>query len=194
MTPVSAPDSATLSLRRAIPADAERIYELIESAYRGPSSRQGWTTEADLLEGQRTDLAAVRAALARPDVRMLVAATVRDGLLACCQIEQRSGDLAYFGSFAVLPSLQNLGVGRALLAAAESMARSEWHAATLEMTVIAQRSELIAWYQRRGYSLTGETRPFPYEDERAGLPRRGDLHFVVLKKSLVSAEVPSQDG
>jgi hypothetical protein len=55
------------------------------------------------------------------------------------------------------------------------------------MTVIAQRQELIAWYQRRGYSLTGEARPFPTEDPRFGLPKRDDLGFVVLEKRLTSS-------
>jgi ribosomal protein S18 acetylase RimI-like enzyme len=191
MAPVSLPDSATAmsttSVREASAADAERITELIESAYRGPGSRQGWTTEADLLDGQRTDLHAVREALARDDVRLLIATTGNqppDVLLGCCQIERRSTQTAYFGSFAVRPDLQNAGLGKVLLAAAEAAARRVWQVSAMEMTVIAQRSELIAWYRRRGYELTGETRPFPYDDERAGLPRRTDLQFVVLAKRI----------
>ncbi len=188
MAPVSVPDSTTLTVREAAPADAERITELIESAYRGHSSRQGWTTEADLLDGQRTDLAAVRDALAHADIRLLIATSSEDVLLGCCQIERRGKRKAYFGSFAVRPQRQNTGLGKALLAAAESAAGAQWGVTTMEMTVIAQRSELIAWYLRRGYELTGETRPFPYDDERAGLPRRADLHFVVLEKQLAGAD------
>lgn len=200
MLPVSLPDSAVraVSVRKASPADAAAITELIESAYRGPGSRQGWTTEADLLDGQRTDLEAVQEALSRDDVRLLIAtpsgqqpAQLPLQLLGCCQIERRSGQTAYFGSFAVRPDLQNAGLGKTLLAAAEAEAVGAWRATTMEMTVIAQRSELIAWYERRGYELTGETRPFPYEDERAGLPRRDDLHFVVLQKQLARPDVPS---
>lgn len=171
-------------MREARADDAEAVTELIESAYRGPVSRQGWTTEADLLDGQRTDLDAVREAIARDDVRMLLALGADGVLLGCCQIEQRSPQLAYFGSFAVRPDLQNFGLGKVLLAAAESAAVTHWHATAMEMTVIAQRDELIAWYLRRGYQLTGETRPFPYDDERFGLPRQRDLHFVVLQKPL----------
>jgi hypothetical protein len=52
------------------------------------------------------------------------------------------------------------------------------------MTVIQVRDTLIAWYERRGYSLTGETKPFPYGDDRFGRPLRNDLHFVVLEKTL----------
>jgi ribosomal protein S18 acetylase RimI-like enzyme len=181
---VSVLNSTDFNVFEASAADAQRITELIESAYRGPSSRQGWTTEADLLDGQRTDLEAVREALARDDVRLLIATTADDLLLGCCQIERRPDDAAYFGSFAVRPNLQNMGVGKVLLAAAEAAASRQWNVTRMEMTVIAQRGELIAWYERRGYARTGERRPFPYADERAGLPRRDDLDFVVLEKSL----------
>jgi ribosomal protein S18 acetylase RimI-like enzyme len=178
-------------VREASLADAEAITELIESAYRGDVSRQGWTTEADLLDGQRTDVEAVRAALSRDDIRVLIAtrdddrlANDAEVLLGCCQIERRPPHSAYFGSFAVRPDRQNLGMGKTLLAAAERTASALWKSRVMEMTVIAQRAELIAWYQRRGYELSGQTRPFPYDNERAGLPRRDDLHFVVLEKSL----------
>ncbi|HEX4017791.1 MAG TPA: GNAT family N-acetyltransferase [Frankiaceae bacterium] len=189
MATVSAPHPCIVTVFEASMADAERVTDLIESAYRGPGSKQGWTTEADLLDGQRTDLDAVRDALARDDVRLLIGTSgtsESDPLLGCCQIERRSA-AAYFGSFAVRPDLQNAGLGRTLLAAAEMTAVREWQAEVMEMTVIAQRAELIAWYQRRGYRLTGETRPFPYDDARAGLPRREDLHFVVLEKRLAPA-------
>jgi ribosomal protein S18 acetylase RimI-like enzyme len=106
-------------------------------------------------------------------------------LLGCCRIERRGPQRAYFGLFAVSPQQQARGLGRALLAEAERVARTEWASTTMEMTVIAQRPELIAWYQRRGYTVTGEQRPFPYGDERAGLPKRPDLAFVVLEKKLL---------
>ncbi len=173
-------------VRMASAADAEQIVELIESAYRGPSSREGWTTEADLLDGQRTDVDAVTEAISREDVRLLLAVGAAGELLGCCQVERRGPTLAYFGSFAVRPGLQSRGLGRCLLAEAEQRTRRDWGVAVIEMTVIAQRLELIGWYERRGYALTGETRPFPYEDVRAGLPRRPDLHFVVLAKRLAA--------
>ena len=106
-------------------------------------------------------------------------------MLACCQLPERRGDgVAYFGMFAVRPRLQGGGVGRRLLAAAEDYASSQWSARTMEMTVIVQREELIAWYVRRGYVRTQESRPFPYGDLRFGRPCRDDLEFVVLRKQL----------
>jgi ribosomal protein S18 acetylase RimI-like enzyme len=87
--------------------------------------------------------------------------------------------------FSVAPAQQGHGLGNALVHEAERVARDEWHAPHMAMTVIRQRQDLIAWYERRGYRLTGETEPFPYGNERYGLPTRPDLEFVVLAKSLL---------
>ncbi|EFC81563.1 GNAT family N-acetyltransferase [Parafrankia sp. EUN1f] len=172
-----------LTVRVAGRQDAAALVELIESAYRGEGSRVGWTTEADLLDGQRTDLEMVLAAIARPDLRLLAAVDPTGAIVACCELERRP-DGAYFGMFAVRPDLQGRGVGDRLLATAEEFARRQWHAARMEMLVISLRDELIAWYERRGYRRTSRREPFPYGDERFGLPRRTDLVFVVLDKDL----------
>ncbi|QLQ35730.1 GNAT family N-acetyltransferase [Micromonospora robiginosa] len=170
------------AFRTARPADVPALVDLIESAYRGDRARAGWTHEADLLDGQRTDPEMVTAAVTAPAGVVLVAE--RDGgLVACCQVERRD-DHAYFGMFAVDPGHQGGGLGRELLAEAERYARETWHAGELRMTVIVQREDLIAWYERRGYARTGERSPFPYGDERFGLPRRTDLAFETLCKKL----------
>ena len=160
------------------------IVELVETSYRGDVSRVGWTTEADLLDGQRTDSDAVTTAIAAQSSVVLLTVDEAGLLVACCHLERRSEAVAYFGMFAVRPGSQGTGVGNALLVEAERFVCAEWGATSMEMTVIAQRDELIAWYERRGYARTGETRPFPYGDERFGIPRRDDLHFVVLAKQL----------
>ncbi|HUR72894.1 MAG TPA: GNAT family N-acetyltransferase [Sporichthya sp.] len=171
-----------LDVRPATAADVPGMLALIHAAYRGESSRAGWTHEADLLDGSRTDEAALRTELADPATTFLLVEDP-DGLLACCAVTDRGEGTAYFGTFAVRPTAQGRGTGDALLAQAESRA---WAAGAvrMEMTVVAQRTDLIAWYARRGYAATGETRPFPYGDERFGLPRVDDLAFVVLAKSL----------
>jgi GNAT superfamily N-acetyltransferase len=175
-----------LQFRLAVAADVDAVVALVESAYRGESSRAGWTTEADLLEGQRTDPAAVLEGISASDREVLLAESEGE-LLACCEVQQRAAATAYFGMFAVVPTLQGGGVGGRVLAEAERQARETWRAEQMEMTVIAQRTELIEWYERRGYVRTGERRPFPHGDERFGLPQRDDLEFVVLAKSLQAA-------
>ncbi|KAF7352953.1 GNAT family N-acetyltransferase [Mycena venus] len=75
------------------------------------------------------------------------------------------------------------GMGRTILAEAEKRAKEVWDVACIEMTVIAQRGKLIEWYERRGYTKTGETQPFPV-DADVGTSLRDDLHFVVLVKKL----------
>ncbi|MEU8341953.1 GNAT family N-acetyltransferase [Spirillospora sp. NPDC048832] len=171
------------TFRTAVPADVPALVALVESAYRGDASRAGWTTEADLLGGQRTDAEAVTGVVTGPGSIMLVAET-GGALAACCQLENRGGH-AYFGMFAVDPSRQGGGLGKRVLAEAERVAREEWHADEMHMTVITAREELIAWYVRRGYARTGEKSPFPYGDERFGLPKRDDLEFELLVKKLV---------
>jgi ribosomal protein S18 acetylase RimI-like enzyme len=175
-----------LLFRAATQADVDAVVALTQSAYRGDASRAGWTTEADLLDGQRTDAREVAELVANPGVRLLLAE--HDGrLLACCVVERLSdehaGD-AYFGMFSVRPEAQGNGTGRALLAEGERVARDEWQARTMRMSVIDVRDELIAWYERRGYRRTGEYKPFPYGDPRFGIPKRGDLRFEWLVKDL----------
>ncbi|MCZ7461712.1 GNAT family N-acetyltransferase [Streptomyces sp. WMMC940] len=173
---------AQLSFRDATDADVPALVELIESAYRGDSSRAGWTTEADILDGQRTDPEGVRQVIGASGSRLLV---VRrdDELVACCQLEHR-GDAAYFGMFAVRPGLQGGGLGRLVITEAERLVREVWGVTEMHMTVISVREELIAWYERCGYRRTGRMTPFPYGDERFGVPRRADLQFELLVKSL----------
>ncbi|MET8937989.1 MULTISPECIES: GNAT family N-acetyltransferase [Streptomyces] len=176
------PDSARLTFRDATEADVPALVALIESAYRGDSSRTGWTTEADILQGQRTDEQGVRDVIDAPASRLL--AVERGGeLVACCQLEHR-GDAAYFGMFAVRPGLQGGGLGKLIIAEAERAAKEGWGVGEMHMTVISVRDDLIAWYERRGYRRTGALTPFPYGDERFGIPQRDDLAFELLVKNI----------
>lgn len=194
--------------RPATAADAVAVVALVQSAYRGDASRAGWTTEADLLGGQRADEEMVASLLAEPGSTVLVLdataadAAAADGggadadaaddggapgaLVACCHVAERVDGTCYVGMLAVRPDAQARGLGRAMLAAAEDHARRAG-AHRLEMTVIAQRTELIAWYERHGFRDTGERSPFPYGDARYGLPQRPDLEFRHLARPLTPA-------
>lgn len=165
----------TVAITPASPADAPALKDLLEAAYRGDSARQGWNHEADILDDERTSREELDALLADPAVTIL---TARDAgaLVGCVAVTRKDASLAYLGMLCVLPTLQSAGLGRRLLDAAEDCARADGIAA-MEMTVIDSRAELIAWYERRGYARTGETRPFP-------VPRDPPITFVVLEKPL----------
>ena len=171
------------TIRPATRADIPTLHTLIESAYRGDSARQGWTHEADLLDGQRTDPASLTEIIDDPDQRILVALHGSD-IIGCVQIARKENGKSYLGLLSVDPLRQATGLGKQLIAAAEHAAATYFGAQLIEMTVIKQRSELIAYYSRRGYSATGEERPFPLDDERFGLPRTSELVFVVLAKNI----------
>jgi ribosomal protein S18 acetylase RimI-like enzyme len=172
-----------LHFRAATLADRDALVALVTSAYRGETSRQGWTTEADLLDGPRIAPEVLEHDLTRPRSRVVVAGTPETPLLACAHVCDEGG-AGYFGMFAVRPERQGGGIGDALLRECERIAREEWQLPRMRMTVIDLREELIAWYERRGYRRTGIKKPFPYGDERFGRPRRPDLRFEVLEKPL----------
>ena len=171
-----------ITFRDATLADIDAVVALIESAYRGEVSRAGWTTEADILDGQRTDIAEMSQIISgiRSRVRL---AFQSERLVGCVRIEQEES-AGYIGMVSVSPTMQSAGIGRQVLAEAERVIRDELRLTRARMTVIGQRDTLIAWYERRGYSVSGKRQPFPYGQPRAGLPKRDDLYFEVLEKSL----------
>jgi ribosomal protein S18 acetylase RimI-like enzyme len=172
-----------LNFRLANHADIPALIDLVESAYRGDASRAGWTTEADMLDGQRIDAENLQKSLDAADSRIIVAE--KDGeLLACCHLEKQGNDAAYFGMFSVRPGQQGAGIGKLLLAEAERQARDDFQCPRMDMTVIDIRDSLIEFYERRGFTRTGIHKPFPYGDERFGIPKRDDLRFEVLTKAL----------
>ena len=171
-----------MTYRTASADDVQAIVALVQSAYRGEASRAGWTTEADLLDGQRTDVDEVAALIGASASRILLCE--QGGVLLASAHLEKHAATCHFGMFAVRPDRQGSGLGQAMLAEAERIARDEWGCCEMQMTVITLRTELIAWYERRGYRRTGVFRPFPYGDARFGLPKRDDLRMELLRKPL----------
>jgi ribosomal protein S18 acetylase RimI-like enzyme len=166
----------SLSITPATAADAPALKDLLEAAYRGDSARQGWNHEADILDDERITREELDHLLGDPAVTILTGRDGDGGLVACVAVTVKSPALAYLGMLCVSPELQSSGLGRKLLDAAEDHAQVLGIAA-MEMTVIAGRDSLIAWYERRGYAFTGERRPFP-------VLRDPPITFVVLEKRL----------
>ena len=174
-----------LTLRPATAADLPAVAALMNAAFRGVGPNAGWNSEAAYIDGDRTSEVHLHEELAaKPESLLLVAEDAQNQhLLGCVALDPLSPYIWYLGSLTIHPRLQNSGLGRELLAAAEDLASTR-QARRIRMKVVNLRDTLIAWYQRRGYELTGETSPFPYGDTRFGTPRRADLCFVVLEKQL----------
>ncbi|KAJ7095202.1 acyl-CoA N-acyltransferase [Mycena belliarum] len=165
------------TVRVAEATDAPTLVSLVRRAYQG---ERGWTTAAALLNDERMNEAQMLKKIEDPETTVHVA---MDGsrIVGCCELVRLENGKVHFGTFAVEPELQAAGVGRYILTQTE-IAAAKMGVTCVEMTVIAQRPELIAWYQRRGYALTGETRPFPFHTLINGGALRDDLYFVVLEK------------
>jgi ribosomal protein S18 acetylase RimI-like enzyme len=172
--------------------DLPAVVDLVNSAYRGEGAKAGWTTEADYVDGPRTNLADLTAELTGESAPTLLVLRAKAGgdILACVLVERLArpdgGLSAYIGMVTVRPTLQAGGLGRIMLEAAEALAR-DWGADRARMTVVSIRDTLIAWYERRGYRRTGERAPFPYGGA-FGTPRVADLEFAVLEKPLTEGD------
>lgn len=157
----SAAGETGLTFRHAVPDDVARLRALVESAYRGGSARGGWTHESDLLDGERTSDAELARLIAAPETCVLLAEDRAGTLVGSVNATDLGGGRAYMGMLCVDPVRQAGGLGRRLMAEIEAIAARTFGASVMEMTVIDARPELIAYYERRGYARTGETRPFP---------------------------------
>lgn len=171
----------SMKIRKAELADAPALNVLVNSAYRGDSSRMGWTTEADLLDGIRTSEEGLVDMIENPAADILLAE--ENGEPVGCVYLEKKGAVLYLGMLTVKPTLQGKGIGAALMQAAEENARQR-HCNRIQMTVITERESLIRYYQRKGYQDTGERMPFP-DDPAFGLPKR-PLEFMLMEKKLES--------
>jgi ribosomal protein S18 acetylase RimI-like enzyme len=167
-------------INKATISDIPALNILINSAYRGETSKKGWTTEEHLLGGIRTDEANLTELLIKENVTFLKY-TENNQIIGSVYLEKQDKKL-YLGMLTVSPELQGEGIGKKLMQAAESIAKNA-QINTISMTVISVRKELIAFYERRGYKKTGETKPFPMTDPKFGLPKQF-LEFSVMEKEI----------
>lgn len=170
-----------LLFRLANTADAPKIVGLVNSAYRGESSRAGWTTEAELLEGVRTHDDEIAGLINTPRSIILIG-LVGEEIIASMHLQLVS-DAAFLGMFAVKPTGQTAGVGKAMMAEAETVVKREWAAKKILMDVISVRAELIAFYERRGYVRTGKLNDFPVSKD-LWTPKAKDLMLARMEKNL----------
>ncbi len=181
--------SSTVSYRSAIPADASLITALVNSAYRGDSSRAGWTTEAYLISGARTDDGEIRRLIDEPGSMILLC--IQGGeIVGSVHLKRTDAASAYLGLFVVKPALQGGGIGKQFISAAERAAMARFGITRIWMTVISVRSELIAYYERRGYRRTGVMKPFP-KAAGASVPQVADLQLEILEKHLEAPDTPN---
>ncbi|MBA3023071.1 MAG: GNAT family N-acetyltransferase [Gammaproteobacteria bacterium] len=172
-----------LTFRKALHDDVAAIVALVNSAYRGDSSRAGWTTEADILGGQRTDAEEIAQSIAEAGSEFLLC--MHDGeTIGSVHLLRQDAQTAYLGMLVIKPGLQGRGLGSRLMDEAERFLMEQWSVSRLQMQVITLREELIAFYERRGFSRTGEFKPFPESEPRFGLPKVMGLKFEVLEKGL----------
>jgi ribosomal protein S18 acetylase RimI-like enzyme len=162
--------------------DAAQIAALINSAYRGEASKQGWTTEADLLAGHRTGTEEIHRLISTDDSMFLLCMTNEAEVVGSVHL-QKQAERVCLGMLAVSPSLQGRGIGKQLLAAAEQAAQQTWAVTKSVMSVISCRHELIAFYERRGYRRTGVSKAFPVNPE-LWTPKVADLRLEMLEKDL----------
>ena len=168
-------------ISKAILNDVTALNALINSAYRGESSKKGWTTEADILGGQRTDEEDLKDIISKQDCQILKYTNNVGEIIGCVRLEKH-GNKMYLGMLTVSPVLQGGGIGKQMMKASEKLAKKE-NCSTVYMQVIKGRDELIEWYERQGYSDTGERKPFPMSNPRFGIPKK-EVGFILMEKVL----------
>jgi len=167
------------TFRTASKSDAEAIAQLVNKAYRPETGSAGWTHESDFVSGNRTSAGQVAEIMSTPDSVILVG--LKDSeIVACIQVE-KDGKNSHIGMLAVNPNLQGAGAGKHMLAHAESYANESFCSEKFIMAVVSSRSELIAFYLRRGYQKTGAVHDYPLS-AGVGTPKLSDLKIEALEK------------
>lgn len=167
--------------------DYPEVVQLVNSAYRGESSKKGWTTEADYLDGQRTDIETLAKELTDPKNSVLCLRTAESSEIIGTVFLEKCRDASipscYLGMLTIKPTIQNTGLGKFIMSETEKVVKA-WGFHRITLGVLNPRGTLMAWYERRGYRRTGELVDFPYGKEKFGVPKIKGLHFVMFEKTI----------
>lgn len=157
--------SSTLIYRIATEEDSELLTNLVNMSYSGELSNQGWTNENGLVVGSRTTVDKILNILKNDQYVILIFFDpINHHLIGCISIQHKSeSNAACLSIFAVRPDQQARGYGKFILNTAESYAKDQWNVKSIELNVILQRPELMAYYKRRGYIDTGRREAFTVE-------------------------------
>lgn len=163
-------------IRLAQISDLQDISNLINLTYSGYSGKKGWTTEVDLISGQKVTPDSIKD-------KECVIYKIEDKMVGCMFLQPKYDTQSlYMYGLTVRPEYQKNKIGSKLLYAAE-IATIAKRFKSIEITVLNKRTELLDWYKRRGYKDYGVRMPVP---ANIGIPKVKDLEFVVLAKDLSS--------
>ena len=168
-----------ISYRLAQIDDVQPVVNLINSAYRGETSRAGWTSVVDILDGGRTTLEEVSDLIQSEEAFFLL--SFEENQLIGCILAEKKYQKIRFGMFATKPTLQGRGLGKQLLEQAEQQVKEKWNIFHFEMVMISCRKELLDYYERRGYFYSGKTLPFPLNPD-LWTPKVSDLKLEIIDK------------
>lgn len=180
-----------LNYRLATPEDVLEIQKLVESAFQASDTRVNWTSHQELNIRFRISVENIMLRIQDPDSAVLMAFLSEsdhedpkdETFVASIEVVKRSSELAHLSMLAVSPDHHRDGIGRKILNYAENYCQQEWGVTKLALNALSDREALIAWYTRRGYQRTGETKPFPVE-EFSDLPLSDNLCFVQFEKNV----------
>ena len=180
----SMPITDLLVYRVATTSDAESLAALINDSYRSEVSKQGWTDENGLIFGPRTNENQLFNMINDgKSVFLIFSGGVDHVLKGCINVRHEAETkTANLGMFAVRPDLQNRGYGKFILSTAENYAISNWKVQKFELCVFIQRTELISYYNRRGYIDTGRRQPLRQHQMELGTILRDDLEMCTMNK------------
>ena len=153
------------SVRRAQPADAAALAELVNRAY---------AVEGFFVDGQRTSADEI-ARMLRTGTFLVLERGDPPALAAAVYVEARA-EGGYFGMLSVAPELQGLGLGTRLVRIAEAMCEA-MGAPTVRLRIVNLRDELGRWYRSLGYEEIGTA---PYDHR----PVKQPCHFVEMERAI----------